>query len=71
MVLTLNSICLHCDVDVSALPTLDLDMEYDHHRHQTYRQRIERDSKRFKAADRNGDEKLDRDDFADFLHPGE
>lgn len=46
-------------------------MEYDHHRHQTYRQRIARDSKRFEAADKNSDGKLDRDDFADFLHPGE
>ncbi len=45
-------------------------MEYDHHRHQTYRQRIARDAKRFGVADKNGDQKLDREDFADFLHPG-
>lgn len=49
----------------------DLDMIYDTHRQQSYRQRMERDNRRFKVADRNGDKKLDREEFASFLHPEE
>ena len=43
---------------------------YDEHRKLTYNQVIDRDEKRFKAADRDGDQKLNREEYADFLHPG-
>ena len=43
---------------------------YDEHRQLTYNQVIERDERRFKAADRDGDERLNREEYADFLHPG-
>ena len=56
-------ICLH-------LITQDPEEIFDHHRNLTYKQRIERDERRFKLADENGDGKLDREEFADFLHPG-
>ena len=43
---------------------------YDEHRKLTYNQVIARDEKRFKAADKDGNEKLSREEYADFLHPG-
>ena len=43
---------------------------YDEHRKLTYNQVIARDEKRFKVADRDGDQKLGREEYADFLHPG-
>ena len=43
---------------------------YDEHRQLTYNQVIERDEKRFRAADRDRDGKLSREEYADFLHPG-
>ena len=43
---------------------------YDEHRKLTYNQVIARDEKRFRAADRDGDQKLNREEYADFLHPG-
>ena len=43
---------------------------YDEHRKLTYNQVIDRDKKRFKVADRDGDQKLSREEYADFLHPG-
>ena len=43
---------------------------YDEHRKLMYNQVIDRDEKRFKAADRDGDQKLNREEYADFLHPG-
>ena len=48
----------------------DKESLYDEHRGLTYNQVIERDAKRFIAADANGDEKLDKNEYADFLHPG-
>lgn len=47
----------------------DLDMVYDTHRGYTYRQRIEKDEKRFRFADVNKDNQLDREEFGSFLHP--
>ena len=32
--------------------------------------RTARDEKRFRGADRDGDQKLNREEYADFLHPG-
>ena len=48
----------------------DKETMYDEHRGLTYNQVIARDAKRFDTADRNGDKKLDRTEYADFLHPG-
>lgn len=48
----------------------DMNMMFDHHRNITYRQRIAKDERRFKLADENGDGKMNREEFADFLHPG-
>lgn len=44
---------------------------YDHHRNLTYNQAIERDHRRFNLADRNGDKVMNKEEFADFLHPHE
>ena len=44
---------------------------YDKHRQLTYSQAMERYSKRFKAADEDGDGKLNMEEYADFLHPGQ
>lgn len=49
----------------------DLEEMYDHHRNMTYRQRIQKDERRFKVADQDGDGKMDKEEFADFLHPEE
>jgi len=43
---------------------------YDHHRQLSYKDVVARDERRFKVADGNGDGKLDREEFATFLHPG-
>jgi hypothetical protein len=43
---------------------------YDEHRKLTYNQVIDRDENRFKTADRDGNQKLSREEYADFLHPG-
>ena len=43
---------------------------YDEHRQLTYNQVIGRDERRFKAADRDGDDKLNREEYGDFIHPG-
>ena len=48
-----------------------LDEIHDHHRNLTYNQAIDRDNKRFNLADENGDKVLDREEFANFLHPQE
>ena len=48
----------------------DKESMYDEHRKLTYNQVIARDEKRFKVADRDGDQKLGREEYADFLHPG-
>ncbi|KAL3842537.1 hypothetical protein ACJMK2_020538 [Sinanodonta woodiana] len=37
----------------------------------SYKEMIERDQRRWKAADRNGDGQLSKDEFMDFLHPEE
>ena len=44
---------------------------HDHHRNLTYNQAIQRDRVRFESADQNGDKVLEREEFADFLHPQE
>ena len=49
---------------------VDKESMYDEHRQLTYNQVIARDEKRFRAADRDGDQKLNREEYADFLHPG-
>ncbi len=36
-----------------------------------YKDMVERDERRWKRADKNGDGKLDKDEFTDFLHPEE
>jgi len=43
---------------------------YDHHRQTTVQEEIDRDRKKFELADRNRDQVLDREEFADFLNPG-
>ena len=53
-------------------PTLDndqLDTIYDVRRNTTYRDMVNRDKKRFDAADENGDGRLTRDEYAIYLHP--
>lgn len=54
-------------------PTLVLDRDemYDSHRQLTYNQMMERDERRFKQADLDNDGNLNREEFADFLHPEE
>ncbi len=47
----------------------DLDEVHDHHRNLTYQQAIDRDRRRFDMADLNKDQLLDKEEFADFLHP--
>lgn len=49
----------------------NLDDIYDHHRNLTYNQVIERDHNRFLHADRDGDKVMNKEEFADFLHPHE
>ena len=44
---------------------------HDHIRNLTFNQIIERFNRRFKRADKDGNDLLDRDEFADFLHPRE
>ena len=44
---------------------------YDKRRGLTYQQAVDRYNRRFKAADKNGDKKLDKEEFADMLNPGE
>lgn len=48
----------------------DPDEVYDHHRRLTFGQFLEREERRFVAADQDGDGKLTKDEFANFLHPG-
>ena len=43
---------------------------YDEHRQLMYNQVIARDEERFRGADRDGDQKLNREEYANFLHPG-
>ena len=43
---------------------------YDSHRRLTYKDMMKRDARRFAAADLDGDQRLTRDELADFLHPG-
>ena len=44
---------------------------YDPHRQLTYKDMMRRDTRRFAAADLDGDKYLTKDELADFLHPGE
>ena len=46
-----------------------LDEVYDNRRGMNYQDMVDRDKKRFEAADENKDGKLDRDEFAVYLHP--
>ena len=43
---------------------------YDQHRQLKYKDVLIRDERRFKGADADGNGKLNRDEFATFLHPG-
>ncbi len=47
-----------------------MDEIYDQHRNMTYKNKISKDERRFKTADEDGDGKMNREEFADFLHPG-
>ena len=49
----------------------DEDEIYDQHRQLTVKEMVARDSRRFKHADGNQDGRLDKDEFAVFLHPEE
>ena len=42
---------------------------HDKHRNLTYNDIINRYDRRFKMADQDGNKLLDKDEFADFLHP--
>lgn len=46
-----------------------LDEVYDNRRGLKYQDMVDRDKRRFEAADENNDGKLDRDEFAIYLHP--
>ena len=46
-----------------------LDEVYDSRRGLKYQDMVDRDKRRFEAADENNDGKLDRDEFAIYLHP--
>jgi len=43
---------------------------YDQHRQLKYKDIFVRDERRFKGADVDGNGKLNREEFATFLHPG-
>ena len=47
----------------------DRDKIHDVRRNKTFNQVIVRYEKRFKAADRDNDKLMNKDEFADFLHP--
>lgn len=49
----------------------DPDSIYDKRCELTYSQAIKRYERRFKVADQDGDGKLNKEEYADFLHPGE
>jgi len=49
----------------------DPDAIYDKHRGLTYKQAMKRYNRRFKVADKDGDGKLNVEEYADFLHPAE
>ena len=65
--LVYESTSLYLTVLIPAEP----DKIYDKRRGLTFQQAVDRYDRRFKAADKNGDKKLDREEFADMLHPGE
>ena len=44
---------------------------HDHHRNLTYNQAMERDHRRFLLADDDNNKHLNKDEFANFLHPHE
>ena len=48
-----------------------MDDIYDSHRQLTYKQMMDRDKRRFMTADTNVNGFLSKEEFADFLHPGE
>ena len=52
-------------------PCTDDSEIYDEHRGLTYKDMMSRDVRRFAAADLDGDQRLTRDELADFLHPGQ
>lgn len=56
-------------VTVLAVPSDPEDI-YDQHRQLKYKDILVRDERRFKGADVDGNGKLNREEFATFLHPG-
>ncbi len=68
-----NTMVLAADLQIHfphPLTFPDPDEMYDHHRRLTVKQAIEREENRFKVADQDGNGKLNKDEFANFLHPG-
>lgn len=51
-------------------PIVDPEAIYDTNRQITYKQKIERDVRKFKGTDKNNDGRLSKEEFAGFLHPG-
>lgn len=49
----------------------DRDQIHDKNRNLTYREVITRYERRYRVADKDGNQLLDKDEFADFLHPRE
>lgn len=52
-------------------PIEDHNAVYDSHRGLNYQQILERDQRRFRVADKDGDGHLNKEEFANFLHPEE
>lgn len=70
MISKLQKIC-HRDMYSLSTPCFITDDDIYHKRYgTTFKEAIRMKKKRFELADFDGDQKLTRDELADFLHPG-